>query len=516
VAEERFKAISAADFFYRNREIAGFDNPVRSTYTICRELLENSMDACEAGGFLPDVFMRLRSVEGGALEIKVEDNGKGVPKRHVKRAFGQVLFGSKYTLRQTRGIFGLGGKMAVLYGQVTTNSPVHVTSSTGGMEIYSYKIMVDIERNEPICKEEVIRRSRGQWHGTVVKLCFQGDYARARPKILDYLRHVAIIEPYAQITFVDPEGVLYFFQRKANRMPKPPLEVLPHPQGVDVETVRRLIERFGRGSLLAFLTECFHRVGKRIALKFLRKAKLDPSMDVLELLQSEDLIPKLVKAMNEFDGWLPPDPSCLSPIGEELLEIGIRKELKPEFVTVVQRKPSAYSGHPFIVEVAIAYGGGVPTPSQGEINLYRYANKIPLLYDVYSDVSMSVIKKIRWWRYKLNPESMPIAFFVHVCSTKIPYKTVGKEYIADRPEVEYEIEWGLKEAARKLKAYLSRKRREESLRRRRDVLLKYLPHIAKFATELCGEQKMPDYEKLMLREEAKVKAALGAVAAAAE
>ncbi|PCN50015.1 DNA topoisomerase VI subunit B [Candidatus Geothermarchaeota archaeon ex4572_27] len=499
VAEEKWAAISPADFFYRNREIAGFENPVRSTYTIFRELLENSMDACETAGILPDVYVRLRHVEGGALEIKVEDNGRGVPKRYVKRAFAQVLFGSKYTLRQTRGIFGLGGKMAVLYGQITTNTPVHVTSSTGGVERYSYKLMVDIERNEPVTKEEVVERNPERWRGTVVRLRFHGDYSRARGKIVDYLKHVAIIEPYSRLTFVDPDGVLYFYRRKADRMPKPPEEVPPHPQGVDVETLRRLAERYGEGCLLDFLVDCFHKVGRRTALKFLSWAGLDPNMDVRELLRDEELLPRLVKAMNGFSGWLPPDPSCLSPIGPELLEIGIREELKPEFVAVVQRRPSAYSGHPFIVEVAIAYGGGVPTPSGGEVNLYRYANKIPLLYDVHSDVSMKVIKRMKWWRYKVNPESMPIAFLVHVCSTKVPYKTVGKEFIADRPEIEYEIEWGLKEAARKLRAYLSRKQREETLRRRKAVIMRYLPYIAKFAADLCGAQQLPDYEGALER-----------------
>ncbi|MEM4700454.1 MAG: DNA topoisomerase VI subunit B [Candidatus Nezhaarchaeales archaeon] len=510
--EEKFKAISAADFFYRNREIAGFDNPVRSTYTICRELIENSMDACEAGGYPPDVYVRLRRVEE-ALEIKVEDNGKGVPRRYVKQAFGKVLFGSKYTLRQTRGIFGLGGKMAVLYGQITTNSPVHVTSSTGGMERYSYKLMVDIERNEPITKEEYIEKNHGQWHGTVVKLKFQGDYVRAKPKILDYLKHVAIIEPYAQLTFVDPDGVLYLFRRKTLSMPSPPQEVLPHPQGVDVESVKRLAEKCSQKRLLDFLVESFHRVGKRIALRFLRKAGFDPNERVSELLKREEALLKLTKAMNEFDGWLPPDPSCLSPIGKELLEIGIRKELEPEFVAVVQRKPSAYGGHPFIVEVAIAYGGKISNPGQGEVNLYRYANKVPLLYDMHSDVSMKVIKRIKWWRYKIDPESMPIAFFIHVCSTKIPYKTVGKEYIADRPEIEYEIEWGLKAAARRLKMYLSRKHREEVMRRKRAVLLKFLPHIAKFATELCGEREPPNYEELLMKEGAWLRAAVEATSA---
>lgn len=505
---ERFKAISASDFFYRNREIAGFDNPVRATYTICRELLENSMDACESGGYLPDIYMRLKQLNEETLEIKVEDNGRGVPRRYVRQAFGQILFGSKYTLRQTRGIFGLGGKMAVLYGQITTNSPVHVVSSIGRMERYSYRIMVDIQKNEPITKEEEVAANRGKWHGTIVSIKFKGDYARARPKILEYLKRVAIVEPYSQIMFVDPNGIFYLFRRKTKHMPEPPKGVLPHPQGVDVETLRRLVEGYGKGSVVNFLVESFHRVGRRVALKFLKKVGIDPEMDVSELLKREGLIPKLVDAMNNFEEWFPPDPSCLSPIGSELLEIGILKELNPEFVAVAGRRPSAYSGHPFIVEVAIAYGGGVPPPNPGEVNMYRYANKIPLLYDEHNDVAMKVLKKIKWWRYKVNLDSMPIAFFIHVCSTKVPFKTVGKEYIADRPEIEYEIEWALKQAARKLRLYLSKKRREESLRRRRETLLRYIPYIAKFSTELCSEKRQPDYEKLLTKEELRAKVAL--------
>lgn len=497
MTEERFKAISAADFFYRNKEVAGFDNPVRGTYTVCRELIENSMDACEGGTHPPDVYVRLLNLEGGALEIKVEDNGKGVPRRYVEKAFGQVLFGSKYTLRQTRGIFGLGGKMAVLYGQITTNNPVVVTSSTGGMEIYTYEVMVDIQRNEPITKKQWVDRNYEHWHGTSVKIRFTGDYARAKPKIIEYLKHVAIIEPYAQITFVDPDGILYFYHRKAATTPKPPSEVLPHPHGVDVETVKRALSKSKGEDLPTFLTKNFHRVGVRTARKFLKDAGFDPSMSTNDLKSQEHLVMKLVKALNTYKHFLPPDPSCLSPIGPELLRIGIMKELKPEFVAVAQRKPSAYSGHPFIVEAAIAYGGNVPTPSSGEVNLYRFANKIPLLYDVHNDVSMKVIRKIKWWRYKVNLDGTPLAFFIHLCSTKIPYKTVGKEYIADRPEVEYEIEWALKECARQLRLYLSKKRKEEAVKRRKQVLSKYLPYIAKFSAELAQEGREVDVHRLI-------------------
>ena len=46
--QEVFQEISAADFFYRNRDIAGFTNPTRAIYSTIRELVENSLDACEA------------------------------------------------------------------------------------------------------------------------------------------------------------------------------------------------------------------------------------------------------------------------------------------------------------------------------------------------------------------------------------------------------------------------------------------------------------------------------------
>jgi DNA topoisomerase-6 subunit B len=70
---------------------------------------------------------------------------------------------------------------------------------------------------------------------------------------------------------------------------------------------------------------------------------------------------------------------------EELLKAGVMKELNPEYLVVHQRKPSTYAGHPFIVEMAMAYGGNIP--KRGNFVVYRFANKIPLLYDEASDVS---------------------------------------------------------------------------------------------------------------------------------
>ncbi|MEM3173906.1 MAG: DNA topoisomerase VI subunit B, partial [Candidatus Bathyarchaeia archaeon] len=371
---------------------------------------------------------------------------------------------------------------------------VKVISSTGSQKIYEYTLMIDIERNRPIILDRRIRENEGGWHGTIVELSLEGDYTKAMPKVLEYLKQTAIVNPYANITFVDPRGRLYKFERVVSRLPPQPKETLPHPHGVDVETLYRIIRVTRCKTLLDFMQEHFHRVGKRIAQRFLEFAGFPEDADPKSLKPEE--IVKLVQAMKSFNDFLPPDADCLSPLGEEILRAGILKELEPEFVAVTQRKPSAYSGHPFIIEVGIAYGGKVPI--KDDILLYRFANKIPLVYDESGDVSWRIVKSIDWRNYGLTL-GMPFAVLVHVCSTKIPWKTVGKEMIADRPEVSREILNGIREVARQLGAYLSRKERVKREKARLSVFAKYLPKIAEFSAKLAGKEEIPSVGELLRR-----------------
>ena len=70
---------------------------------------------------------------------------------------------------------------------------------------------------------------------------------------------------------------------------------------------------------------------------------------------------------------------------------------------------------------------------QPGVKLFRFANRIPLLYDESSDDSYEVLnQEVDWRRYHV-PADAPVGVITHICSTRIPYKTVGKEYIADRP-----------------------------------------------------------------------------------
>jgi DNA topoisomerase-6 subunit B len=193
VAQTTFEEISAADFFYRNRDIAGFTNPSRAIFVAVRELVENSLDAAESVKIPPDVYVRL-SYEGEAsadtqiYKLRVEDNGAGIQPRHIPSAFGQVLFGSKYKLKQQRGTFGLGGKMALLYGQITTHQPALIISSTGMAKVYLYKLMIDIQRNRPIILDRKVLINKENWRGTIVEFTLEGDYFRAMPKMVMPIR----------------------------------------------------------------------------------------------------------------------------------------------------------------------------------------------------------------------------------------------------------------------------------------------------------------------------------------
>jgi DNA topoisomerase-6 subunit B len=572
-----FQEISPADFFYRNRDIAGFTNPSRAIFVSVRELVENSLDSADQMNVPPEVYVRLSEENGvttttdsghGVYRLKIMDNGSGIAARHIPSAFGQVLFGSNYKLKQARGTFGLGGTMAILYGQITTHKPVFIRSSTGGSKVYEFKLMIDIQRNRPLILDRKTRRNSEKWRGTIVEYSLEGDYYRAMSKILEYLKQTALVTPYADIRFVDPKGRLYMFNRATTKMPAPPTETLAHPYGVDVETLQRLIRVTSCRNLLDFMRKHFHRVGQGTSLSFLdfagfirtpdpkklkpeavtrfvetinkskktrkffgkvseeeikpllKKTKTQnmiaflksiyPNVErtiILRLLASSGFVrsknPKklkpseivrLVRMMKQFPDFLPPDASCLSPLGEDLLKTGILKELKPEFIAVSQRKPSTYAGHPFIVETAIAYGGDIP--KKDDIVVYRFANKIPLLYDEASDVSVRVIRSINWRRYKVAP-GMPLAIMVHLCSTKVPYKTVGKEFIADRPEVKSEILNGIREVARRLQTFLAKREHVAKEKKRLSVFAKYLPKIARFSTDLAGKSETPDIELLL-------------------
>lgn len=505
---ESFRQLSPSEFFYRNREIAGFSNPARAVYQTVREFIENSLDATEVHGILPVITLKVSRedpLNPNYITIQVEDNGIGVPPQIIPDAFGRVLYSSKYKFRQTRGMYGLGAKMAILYAQLTTGKPFEIYSSTRKMKyIYYYKLMIDVKNNEPQIFEIASWEKRSKWHGTIVRLTIEGEWSkRVRDYVAVYIKRTAIIAPYADITALLPsldregEYEVLRFPRLTDKLPRPPREAKPHPLGIDLELLKMMISETSARTVLDFLVSEFQRIGEVTAGRILRKAEIDPDKPPASL--DEDEVQRLYKAMRDEKYWAPTDDP-LSPMGEDLIEIGLREILRPEFVATASRRPSSYGGHPFIVEGGIAYGGDILSrldeiasdSVKGEsgpyIVLLRYANKIPLLYDEKTDVMWSVVDPSRFpWRsvYKLEPTDT-VVVLIHICSTKVPYKGVGKESVANVEEVEGEVRLLAQDLARKLREYIYRKKKTYEARQRLSLFLRYIPEVASSLAAIAG------------------------------
>jgi DNA topoisomerase-6 subunit B len=246
--------------------------------------------------------------------------------------------------------------------------------------------------------------------------------------------------------------------------------------------------------LTTFLTKRFQRIGPTTAIKFAQFAKFKPEKR-MGTMTNQELV-NLSDSLQKFDDFLAPDSSCLAPLGADPLEKGIKKFFNPDFTAVVQRPASAYSGFPFIIEMGIAYGGEIKS---GGPHVYRFANRIPLLYDEGSDVVLKVVHDTDWGRYKIKGEP-PFVLVSHICSTRIPYKTAGKENVADRPEIERELRLALQFLSRKLAAYMSKRGQAEMAKKRANLYAKYIPMIAEFCTELAGKKKEPNYKKILEEE----------------
>ena len=475
--------LSVSAWFYRNRTIAGFDNPARSLYVSIRELVENSLDACEDERVLPEVSVLLKrddetnqgqevlSSGPEIFELVVKDNGKGIRKDDIPVLIGKMLTGTKFMLKQSRGTFGLGGSLALLYGQVTTQEPIEVVTGRQDEECgYRIVMRLDIETNQSIIlKEEIIEKSPDE-KGTMVSYKLQGDWIRSKKRIIDYFAKTAIIVPYASLLFETPDGEVLRYDGVIDKLPVAPREMKPHPRGIDVELLKNMIGATRSRTMKSFMKNSFQRVGITIAEDFLTFSGLDADRDPSTLKQQE--LVSMMNALAGFNKFLPPSPKSLSPASIDVLAAGVQR-LSPDFTVFKQRSPNVYEGHTFVIETGVAYGGGLGSG----ISVYRFANRIPLLYDERSDVTYRVVRNLNLRNYGLRNED-PLVFVMHICSTKIPYKTVGKEFIGDVDIVRREIELGFKDCLREISEKVRRRDRVHKHRKRENRLTEYYSFMA--------------------------------------
>jgi DNA topoisomerase-6 subunit B len=490
------REISVAEFFERNRQVLGFDNPLRAVLTTVKEAVDNSIDACEEARVMPEVVVEVSRVGEERIKVAVEDNGPGILRREIPNVFGRLLYGSRFHAnRQARGQQGMGISAAVLYAGLTTATPAHIISkvkeATTAVEM---DLIIDTSKNMPkVLKEDACVWQRPQ--GTRIELLLKGRYQRGRASPYEYLKGTAIVNPHVRIVLAEPDGTRTTWEAATSEMPPLSKEIPPHPHGMELGELLQRLKNSKRGTVKEFLvgelSGIFPRTADEVLSASGRSGKERPGS-----LSPED-VERLHTALRSAH-VAPPPTDCLSPIGPVLIKRGLKNvlgDVRPEFyASPISRPPKVFAGCPFVVEVGLVYGGGLP--AEEPIQLLRFANRVPLLFQQGACAITSAVCRVDWRRYGLEQKGGalpvgPVLLLVHVASTKIPFTSEAKEAIAEVEEIDKEIILAVQAVARSLSLHISRHTRRAMASEKFTVVRKILPRLAEKTSALVN-QPIPD------------------------
>ncbi len=553
-----------SEFFVDNSALAGFTGE-RILYMAVRELIENALDSCELFSILPSIKISLKTFDqsNDLWILDCEDNGTGIASDKLPVAVCSFLTSAKYMEKQQRGLFGVGLKMVAAFSTKDTDFPIKVWSkSMEESDEYYFELRTDIGTNKPIVllKKQV---NKTESHidgpsGFRIRVILRARLVPiTKNKIYDYVTQTSIVNPYAFITFETDDGK-FSFDRRTSIMPTPAKEILPHPSDMDLQTLKKAISKHSgqKITLPKILCYSFQKLSYEKAKEIVSNADLDFDLKDTKISFSEHDLIKIVNICKKTK-FQNPNTDHLSPIGQGILTIGMMSEYtivsnkniettgsdnnkrdtmmvneakklnhdkqdknasktetnnigvsKPNFsVRVLQPVLTAYTSRtgiinnrPTIIETGLAYGGDI-----NSFKLYRFANKIPLLYDEGSDVAREVVseveinklgitKKQAKEQFSTNKESkrdrvievLPIHIFFHICSTKIPYKTAGKESIASEGELKSYMKSCLSELYRKLSTQIRKELKLKEAENKMKLYKHYLPFIVGAITDSLG------------------------------
>jgi DNA topoisomerase-6 subunit B len=509
----RQRDISVSEFFLKNRHLLGFDNPRRALLTTVKEAVDNALDACEEAGILPEVAVEITELADARFRVSITDNGPGIVRNQIPRIFAKLLYGSKFhRLRMSRGQQGIGISAAGMYGQLTTGSATRIDSRVEGKQAHHIEVQIDTRKNTPAILKDVETPWRPGFpaeggvtleggHGTRVSIDMEAAYVRGRLSVDEYLKQCAIVNPHLRLHYrvsLRPKEIpgepgpgeapasaeWTSFARVTEALPKAPLEIKPHPHGVELGLLMQMLKDSPARSVKTALASDFSRVSAATAEAICRQAGLDPAAKPGQIAHHES--EALFKALNAAK-LMRPQVDCLSPIGEELMVAGLRKEVPDAFYAAVSRPPAVYRGNPFQIEAALAYlekgavsaEGGADEPVQ----ILRFANRVPLLHMAGGCAMTKAAVAVNWKAYGLSQPRGglpvgPLVLLIHMASVWVPFTSESKDAVAHYPEIIREMTFALQELGRLLGVHLGRRHREDELARKQRYIELYLPHLA--------------------------------------
>ncbi len=504
----RQRDISVSEFFTKNRHLLGFDSPLKALLTAVKEAVDNSLDACEEAGILPEIAVEITQTGENRFRMAVEDNGPGIIEAQIGKVFGKLLYGSKFhKLSQTRGQQGIGISAAGMYGQLTTGKPVRILSRTSKRkDAHEYLLTIDTARNKP----DIHEAKASDWdksHGTRVEIEMEARYQKGVRSVDMYLKQTAIANPHLTLHYTDPAEEKVTYERNSKELPPETIEIKPHPHGVELGVMIAMLKETKCRALSSFLKEEFSRVGTKVVKDVIKLAgkglteKSYPSRIAREEASALHAAIQKTKISS-------PSTSCIAPIGPELIINGLKKEVEADFYHAVTRPPTVYRGNPFQIEVGIAYGKpggtGLEVTDEGRIRkkkksaaeatedlvgsadepvrVMRLANRVPLLYQQSACAMTKGVVQTNWRQYGLqHPRGAiplgPMALMIHIASVWVPFTSESKEALASYPEILKEIRLALQDCGRKLGTHIRKGKQLKREFEKRSYIEKYIPHI---------------------------------------
>lgn len=356
-----------------------------------------------------------------------------------------------------------------------------------------------------------------------------------------------------------PGNETLHFPRAASELPKEALEIKPHPHGVELGALMLLAKESKSRDVRGFLQTAFSRVSSAAAGEILAQVSWGRKPVRPRVLGDDHkMAEELHKAIGATKLMSPPT-NCLSPIGDELMRKGLvsflnviesegasgdenaqldldaagmkpvkkaskaarasagTKDAKqaqapaavpdapPEegverikghnyFIATVTRSPKVYRGNPFQVEVGLAYGGSWPPDKT--IELFRFANRVPLLFQRGACGITEAIVRTDWRNYLLSqPKGSlpvgPMALLVHIASVWVPFTSESKEALAHYPDILKEIQLAAQECGRKLATFIRKRKAADYQAQRRSIFELYIEEVAAAIGKITGRKPGP-------------------------
>jgi len=499
------KQIAISEFFEKNKHFLGFDSLQRAIITAVKESVDNSLDACEEVRILPDIRIEVKRLEGNRVELITQDNGPGIPRDSIEHVFGKFLLGSRFhAIRQTRGQQGIGITGVVMYSQLTTGAKTRVVSKVEDDATAVFvDLGIDTRKNKAIKSGEI----RDTWidnvtgeevdHGLRIETVMNAKYQRGKQSVYQYLRMTSIVNPHATITLTvqDKDGEIIeegHWERTTDRLPRVVKEIKPHPHGIHLGTLQRMLREAEERKMTSFLRHNFSGISMRAAREILEKAGLDESRQPRRIRAEEAQL--IVNSFQKVKVLNPPT-DCLSPIEDLLIKKGLSKAIDSRFASTATREPQVTQGNPFQVEVGLVFGGDLNADSP--IEILRFANRVPLMYQQGGCLLTKALESVDWKRYGLEqpggrgiPKG-PVAVLVHLASTNVQFTSEAKEAVAANEEVLEEIRRALLEVGRGLKNHLKKSSQRKKAQEKFELINVILPEISKKSSQLLGREE-PD------------------------